>query len=98
MDWQIIFSPQALQDLAKVVTYIAQQDPIAAEKVGHALIDRVLILERFPYLGSPFRLRDGVRRLISKPYVIFYRAEEADQKIEILRYWHSARGEIELPG
>jgi toxin ParE1/3/4 len=96
MGWEIIFAPQALEDLSEVVRYIANDDPDAAKRIGHALIDRVLILKDFPELGPPYRKRPGVRTLVSRPYIIFYRVRADQREIDILRYWHAARGEVEL--
>lgn len=96
MGWEIAFSPQALEDLAQVVRFIARDNPEAAERVGNALIDRVLVLTNFPMLGRPYPKRDGVRALVSRPYTIFYRVLEREERIEILRYWHAARGTVEL--
>jgi toxin ParE1/3/4 len=96
MDWEIVFSPQALEDLGEAVRYIARDNPEAAERVGNALIDRVLVLRKFPMLGPPYRKRQGVRTLVSGPYMIFYRVLEKEERIEILRYWHAARGNLEL--
>jgi toxin ParE1/3/4 len=93
MGWKIIFSPEALDDLGQAVRYIAQDDPEAAEKLGNALIDRVLILKKFPWIGPAYHKRPGVRKLVSPPYIIFYRVLEEKACIEILRYWHSARSE-----
>jgi toxin ParE1/3/4 len=96
MGWEIIFSPQALADLEEAVRYIAREDAEAAERIGNALIDRVLILKEYPELGSAFRKRPGIRTLISRPYIIFYRPVESQERVEILRYWHAARGEVKL--
>jgi toxin ParE1/3/4 len=93
MGWKIVFSPQALDDLAEVVRFIAQDDPLAAKRIGNELIDRVLILEKFPWLGSRYPKRNAVRKLVSRPYVIFYRIDEKTERVDILRYWHPARGE-----
>ena len=96
MGSKIIFSPQALADLEEVVRHIADDDPLIAKRVGNALIDRVKILENFPLLGSPYPKRPGVNKLVSKPYIIFYRARVEDGRVDILRYWHGARGEPEF--
>ena len=91
MGCKIIFSPQAIADLAAVVRSIARDDPQTAERIGHALIDRVAILENFPHLGAPYPKRPGVRKLVSRPYLIFYRVSPEAGCVEILRYWHGAR-------
>ena len=96
MGREIIFSPRSLADLEEVVRYIARDNAEAAERIGNALIDRVLILKEHPELGSAFRKRPGVRTLVSRPYIIFYRWVDSADRIEILRYWHAARGEVKL--
>lgn len=96
MGYKIIFAPQSLADLEQIVRRIAKNDPTAAKRIGNALIDRVMILENFPLLGSIYSKRPGLRKLVSRPYIIFYRAKPADGHVEILRYWHGARGEPEF--
>ena len=99
MGCKVIFAPQAIADLASAVRHIAKDDPQTAERIGNALIDRVAILESFPLLGSPYLKRPGVRKLISRPYIIFYRARPEEERVDILRYWHGAQGvEPELGG
>lgn len=71
MGCKIIFAPQAIADLTAAVRHIAKDDPQTAQRIGNALIDRVAILENFPLLGSPYPKRPGVRKLISRPYIIF---------------------------
>jgi len=65
-------------------------------RVGNALIDRVTILENFPLLGSVYPKRPGMRKLVSRPYLIFYRFRERENVVDILRYWHGAQREPEL--
>ena len=72
MGCKIIFSPQAIEDLGAAVRFIGKKNPKAALRIGNALIDRVTILENFPLLGSPYAKRPRVRKLVSRPYVIFY--------------------------
>jgi toxin ParE1/3/4 len=96
MGCKIIFSPQAIADLESAVRFIAKDNPVAAERMGNALIDRVSILEEFPLVGSPYPKRPGVRKLVSRPYIIYYRPRLKENCLDILRYWHGARGEPEL--
>ena len=91
MGCKIIFAPEAIVDLAEAVRHIAKDDPETARRVGHALIERVTILENFPLLGAPFPNRPGIRKLVSRPYLIFYRPRLEAQCVDILRYWHGAR-------
>jgi addiction module RelE/StbE family toxin len=96
MGCKIIFSPQAIADLEAAVRFIAKNNPDAAVRVGHALIDRVSILENFPLIGSRYVKRPGVRKLVTRPYVIYYRPRLEENYVDILRYWHGARSEPEL--
>lgn len=96
MGCKIIFSPQAIADLESAVRFIAKKNPDAGLRVGHALIDRVAILENFPLIGSPYLKHPCVRKLVSRPYVIYYRLRLEENCVDILRYWHGARGEPEL--
>ena len=96
MGCKIILSPQAIEDLAAIVRRIAEDNPVVAQCIGHALIDRVSILENFPLLGSPFAKRPGVRKLVSRPYLIFYRVRAEENCVDILRYWHGAQRDPEL--
>ena len=96
MGCQVIFAPQAIADLEAVVRFIAKDNPEAAARVGNSLIDRVAVLENFPLIGAPYRKRSDIRFLVSRPYIIFYRPRVEENCIDILRYWHGARGEPEL--
>ena len=98
MGCKVVLSPQASEDLAKAVQHIAKDDPETAQRIGHALIDRVAILENFPLLGAPYPKRPGVRKLVSRPYIIFYRANVEEGRVDILRYWHGAQDERQLNG
>jgi len=96
MGCQIVFSPQAVEDLEAVVRFVAREDLEAAIRLGHALIDRVAILENFPLVGSPYAKRPGVRKLVCHPYLLFYRFRESENAVDILRYWHGARRDPHL--
>lgn len=96
MGCKIIFSPQAIADLESAVRFIARENPDAAGRVGNALIDRVSVLENFPLVGSTYPKRPGVRKLVSRPYIIYYRPRLEDNFVDVLRYWHGAQSEPEL--
>jgi addiction module RelE/StbE family toxin len=96
MGCKIVFAPQAIADLEAIVRYLAKADPITAERIGNALIDRVAILQNFPLIGPPYPKRPGVRKLVCRPYVIFYRASPGEGRVDVLRYWHGAQEEPHL--
>ena len=93
MGWKIIFAPRARDRLVEIVQFIGQDDPQAAVRFGDYLIDRAESLVNFPELGTPYRKRANVRRLLCKSYYLYYRVDRKEQTIEIMDYWHSARRE-----
>jgi plasmid stabilization system protein ParE len=96
MGCKIIYSQQAIADLEEIVRHIVRDDPATAVRIGNALIDRVEILESFPLLGAPYSKRPSVRKLVSRPYLIFYRPRLEENSVDILRYWHGAQREPDL--
>lgn len=96
MGYKVIFAPQAIERLEEIVRYIAQDNPLAAEKFGLRLVDQTSLLADFPELGRHYRKRPDVRRLWCKPYFIYYRVQHGKRVIEIMDYWHAARREPEI--
>jgi plasmid stabilization system protein ParE len=96
MGWKVAFAPQAHARLEQIVRYIAQDDPQAAIRSGEYLVDRAESLADFPELGAPYRKRPDVRRLLCKPYLIYYRLRPEEKVIEIMDFWHSARRDFRI--
>ena len=68
MGYNVILSTLALEDLEQIVAYVAQNDPAAAERLGHRLLDQAI----WPVISFQhfFRkeLRDGmVQALFLRP-------------------------------
>lgn len=55
MRYQVEITPQAEEDLAEIVSYIAKDDPLMAEAFGVELVDQALTLSTLPYRGSRMR-------------------------------------------
>ena len=94
MACKVILSPRAIQDLGEIVRYISFDNPVAAERLGYALIDSALSLAEFPERGRMVpEFDDGfTRELIHPPYRIIYRADPITGAVHISRFWHAARG------
>jgi addiction module RelE/StbE family toxin len=100
MGWQIIIAPSAQSDLADIVRYIARHNSDAAARLGFELITRAESLTQFPEIGRmvpEFRLPD-LREIICRSYRIIYRLKREDKQIQIIRFWHGARGFPHIPG
>ncbi len=91
---QIVWTQQALADLAGIEQYIEQDKPEAAQRVAAHLWSSVENLAEFPQLGRPGR-RPGTRELIIPPYVISYRVRS--QRLEILSVGHGRRRRYVTP-
>ncbi|MEL4895398.1 type II toxin-antitoxin system RelE/ParE family toxin [Crocosphaera sp. Alani8] len=98
MDYQVIFSPKAVNDLEKIVRYIAINNPEAAKRIGQQLLSKAKELSKFPLRGQivPELNDHNLRQLILKPYRIIYRVEQSNKQISIARFWHSSRESLEL--
>ena len=98
MAFKVLVTELANDDLARLVQFIARDNPAAAEHFGLALIAKLKLLQEQPLLGRvvPERADPNLREIIHTPYRIVYRVREPGQTIEVLRFWHGARGEPEL--
>lgn len=98
MDYKIIFSEPAIDDLEGIVRFISQDNQEAGARFGGKLIESVRHLAKFPRLGRvvPEQNDENIREIISKPYRIFYRVKDEMKVVEIIRFWHAARGEPEI--
>jgi toxin ParE1/3/4 len=98
MAYQVLLTDLAIEDLAGLVRYVARDNPTAAMRLGLALINKLKVLRDHPQLGRmlPERGDPALREIVHRPYRIPYRIRELEQRIEILRFWHGARGDIQL--
>ncbi|HXI68759.1 MAG TPA: type II toxin-antitoxin system RelE/ParE family toxin [Verrucomicrobiae bacterium] len=99
MDYKIIFSEPAIDDLQNIVRFIARDDQPAAAKFGGKLIESVRHLATFPRIGRavPEQNDPDIREIVFKPYRIFYRVKDETHSIEVIRFWHAAHGEPKIP-
>ena len=92
--YEVELSRPALQDLEEIVAFIAADNPSAAERFGHLLIDQAEAIALHPLAGrvvpefGDLLLRERVFRA----YRIVYRVDEERRLIVVARFWHGARG------
>jgi toxin ParE1/3/4 len=87
----ILWSPEAIDDLTSLRAYIAEDNPAAAQEVAlHILQNIEQLLPNNPQVGRPGRV-PGTRELVipKTPFVIPYRLQR--NVIQILRVYHGAR-------
>ena len=98
MGFKIILTPQSLDDLEEIVTFIAKDNSERARTFGNELIDRALSIATFPERGRvvPEIDEPGVREIIHGVYRIIHEVFSDGEAIFVLRFWHGARGEPEI--
>jgi len=93
---QIRWLRKALKNLDDEAEYIAQDDPKAAQQLVQWIVQTVSLLKDNPSLGHPGRLSDTRELVIPNTrYIVPYRVRPRQQRIEILRVFHSSR---KMPG
>jgi toxin ParE1/3/4 len=86
-----VWTPAAIDDLASLRAFIAEQDPAAAQRVVLRIIHVVeTLLAESPEMGRPGRV-PGTRELVitRMPFIVPYRLR--GETIQILRIYHGAR-------
>jgi plasmid stabilization system protein ParE len=100
MDYKVFLSDDALSDLERIVAYVTPHNALAAERLGHQLLDVAFSLRTLPERGRmvPEFRRPELREISFRSYRIIYRINHTDQSLEIVRFWHGARGFPHIPG
>jgi toxin ParE1/3/4 len=87
----IIWSPEAIEDLISLRAYITENDPDAARRVVLHIVQNIeQLLSDNPHMGRTGRL-PGIRELVipKTPYIVPYRLQRST--IQILRVYHGAQ-------
>jgi len=91
--FEIQFLTIAEEDFTEIVSYIALDNPDAADNIANLIEQNLILLSENPRLGRVPRDSDirnlGYRYLIVNNYLIFYVIE--DKTILVHRILHSAR-------
>lgn len=91
MDYRLLITQRALNDLAEIIGHIAEDDAEAASRFGTSLLDHIELLARFPRMGSTIRKRSRVRKLSHSPILVYYQLREDRHMVEILHLRHASR-------
>ncbi|MPZ21410.1 MAG: type II toxin-antitoxin system RelE/ParE family toxin [Luteitalea sp.] len=83
----IVWSLRAIEHLAHLRSYIARDNPNAANRIAAALLDAVDRLVELPNLGRPGRIAGTRERVVpGTPYVIPYRLR--GDRLEVIAVFH----------
>ena len=86
---KLVYSQDAVADLARLRDFIANNDPTAAARVAADLVSRINGLCAFPEMGrsvSQAPEPDSIRDFIFGKYVVRYTVHGS--ALVILRIWH----------
>ena len=93
MDFKVIFKAPFLEDLERIVRFIAAENPAAARKLGEIIVRTSERLSFFPERYPKVRQRPGIRRfIVAKHFKVFYRIQHDSKTVEILHCWDGRRG------
>ncbi len=96
MDFKVYLSPRARRDLVEIWTYIAKDSPETASSFCGQLSREALSLRTFPDRGHSLRNRKNVRRIPYSSYLIYFKIDEQNRTVDVLRFRHSARSQHRL--
>jgi toxin ParE1/3/4 len=87
----IVWSPEAFDDLAALHAYIAEDAPAVAQRTVMRVVNAVeQLLVEHPAIGRPGRV-PGTRELViaGTPFIVPYRVR--GNTLQVLRVYHGAR-------
>jgi toxin ParE1/3/4 len=88
---RIVWSPEAIDDLASLRAFIAEDNPAAARRVALRIVQAIEeTLPANPHIGRPGRV-PGTRELAvtGTRFIVPYRVR--DLTVQVLRVYHGAR-------
>ena len=90
MSFNVSWSSKALDRLASILDYIAEDNPNAALGMIDRISDRVAGLQDNPEIGSRYRRSrvGGLRQLIVHPYRVVYLVDELHKNVHVVAVQH----------
>jgi addiction module RelE/StbE family toxin len=97
MAYQIIWSPEAVEDVDAIADYIHRDSPLYAQSVVERLITQSRTLNTLPLRARQVadRKDPSYRELFAYHYRLIYHIDEAQHRVCIAAIIHGAR---QLPG
>jgi len=89
---RVVFSDRAKLRLRQIRRYVAEDNPVAAERVAIRIRQTIELLADFPRIGRKWE--GGATRALnvsSLPYRIHYRIDEAAETVQIITIAHTSR-------
>lgn len=88
---RVSFTPQARDDLQAIRNWIAEDNPVAADRVVTRIIQTAMMFGQFPMLGRAGQVADTREFSVTGlPYLIVYRIA-SESEIDVLTVLHTRR-------
>jgi len=70
MDFQVEWTDLAISDLEQIVSFIAEDNPVAAASLGEDVFHSAEVLHTFPFIGSryPWSPDDNTRQIFCRKW------------------------------
>jgi toxin ParE1/3/4 len=85
------FAPRAERDLDDIHSYIARENPAAADRVRNAILNKAQIVARGPYLGMQSGTSKTLRSVLASPYQYRIHYSLTVDELIVLHIRHTAR-------
>ena len=98
MGYRIALAPSARGDLRDIVRYISLDSPDRAIAFGQFLVGSIRRLGDFPEMGRIVPEFDdpAIREIVVRTYRVIYRLDLGARRVEVIRFWHAARGKPDI--
>jgi toxin ParE1/3/4 len=95
MVYKVTLSDRSIGDLKGICEYIAKDNPHAARKLGHDLLNQIQSLSELPRRGRIYDQsnHNTVYESLARGYRAFYQINETSKQVEVLHIRHAARSE-----
>ncbi len=89
---ELLISEEARQDIISIWAYVAADNVVAADRLLRAIEEKANRLRDHPLLGlDRSDIRPNVRCLTQGHYLIFYRFDPVDDRVDVVRVLHGMR-------
>jgi plasmid stabilization system protein ParE len=86
---RLVHSSRSLEDCDYILSRIGGDNPAAAVRLGEDILRTCKLFESHPQMGErKDDLAKGMRRFMCRGYALYYRIDENNQVVKLLRILH----------
>lgn len=89
---KVVFDPRAAEDLTQIHTWIARDNPVAADGVIAVILDGIERLAVYPLIGRTGRVERTREWVVPRlPYIVVYQSNEVQDELNVIAVFHGAQ-------